>query len=176
MKTYRWSLLALALAVFWVIVGLVGDSGTVEDTEITVSLTTETTTGNTPSTVANPSPTTPDQAPTDPEARSTTTVVAPARFSDLPTIAPRELPIEALDTLDRIAAGGPFPFRQDDSTFQNREGILPNRPTGHYREYTVITPGEGDRGARRIVAGSDGELYYTDDHYDSFREIVRDGP
>jgi ribonuclease T1 len=37
----------------------------------------------------------------------------------------------------------------------------------------VITPGENDRGARRIVTGEGGEMYYTDDHYDSFREIVR---
>jgi ribonuclease T1 len=28
-----------------------------------------------------------------------------------------------------------------------------------------------DRGARRIVAGSPGEYYYTDDHYRSFRRI-----
>ena len=57
--------------------------------------------------------------------------------------------------------------------FQNREGILPDRPTGYYREYTVRTPGASDRGARRIVAGSDGELYWTADHYASFAKIVR---
>ncbi len=114
------------------------------------------------------------QADTNPTT-STSVAASPPRFSDLSTIAPRDLPIEALDTLDLIAAGGPYPFRQDDSTFQNREEILPDRPLGHYREYTVITPGEGDRGARRIVTGADGALYYTDDHYDSFREIVLDG-
>ncbi len=94
------------------------------------------------------------------------------RFSDLPVISPAELPIEAIDTLDLIASGGPYPYSQDDSTFQNREGILPDEAGGHYREYTVDTPGESDRGARRIVAGADGALYYTDDHYDSFAEIV----
>ncbi len=94
------------------------------------------------------------------------------RFSDLPTISPSELPIEAIDTLDLIASGGPYPYSKDDSTFQNREGILPDEAGGHYREYTVDTPGESDRGARRIVAGADGALYYTDDHYDSFSEIV----
>ena len=40
-------------------------------------------------------------------------------------------------------------------------------------EYTVRTPGESDRGARRIVAGRDGTMYYTSDHYDSFRRIIR---
>jgi guanyl-specific ribonuclease Sa len=42
-----------------------------------------------------------------------------------------------------------------------------------YREYTVLTPGSDDRGARRIVAGSNGEYYYTYDHYNSFERIAR---
>ncbi|MET0218795.1 MAG: ribonuclease domain-containing protein, partial [Burkholderiales bacterium] len=29
-----------------------------------------------------------------------------------------------------------------------------------------------DRGARRIIAGDSGELYYSDDHYRSFRRII----
>ncbi len=95
-----------------------------------------------------------------------------SQFSDLPPIAPADLPLEALDTLALIASDGPYPFNKDDSTFQNREGFLPDFPIGHYREYTVVTPGENDRGARRIVSGADGELYYTSDHYASFSEIV----
>ncbi len=95
-----------------------------------------------------------------------------AQFSDLPSITLDELPLEAIETLFLIEDGGPYPYRQDDGTFQNREGILPDRPQEHYREYTVDTPGSPDRGARRIVSGADGERYYTDDHYDSFREIV----
>jgi guanyl-specific ribonuclease Sa len=57
-------------------------------------------------------------------------------------------------------------------TFQNREKRLPVESGGYYREYTVPTPGEGDRGARRIIAGRDGERYYTPDHYRTFM-IVR---
>lgn len=95
------------------------------------------------------------------------------RAGDLPTIDYADLPPEAHETIALIDVGGPFPFNKDGSTFQNREGILPNRPRGYYREYTVITPGEDDRGARRIVGGDEGELYYTDDHYNSFREIMR---
>ena len=55
--------------------------------------------------------------------------------------------------------------------FGNFEKHLPARERGYYREYTVPTPGARSRGARRIVAGRDGELYYTDDHYNSFRRI-----
>ena len=94
------------------------------------------------------------------------------QYSDLPSVLVTQLPGEALDTLDLIASDGPYPFDRDGLTFENREGILPDFPPGHYEEYTVVTPGESDRGARRIVAGSDGELYYTADHYDSFREII----
>lgn len=93
-------------------------------------------------------------------------------FDGQATITEAELPLEALDTLDLIDDGGPYPFDRDDLTFQNREGLLPDRSPDHYREYTVITPGEDDRGARRIVTGADGERYYTADHYNSFRAIV----
>ncbi len=93
------------------------------------------------------------------------------KVSSLPDITLDDLPPEALDTMALIYTGGPFPFSKDDSVFQNREGILPDQDIGYYREYTVITPGENDRGARRIVGGSVGELYYTADHYDSFSEI-----
>jgi len=82
-----------------------------------------------------------------------------------------ELPPEARATLALIRAGGPFPYRQDGRTFHNREKLLPRRPAGYYREYTVRTPGARDRAARRIVAGDGGEYYYTDDHYRSFRRI-----
>ncbi len=77
-----------------------------------------------------------------------------------------------VDTLRLIEDGGPFPYSKDGSTFQNREGILPQQPKGFYAEYTVETPGSDDRGARRIISGKDGSRFYTDDHYDSFREIV----
>lgn len=95
----------------------------------------------------------------------------PAYIDGLPVITLDELPPEALDTLALIERGGPFPFRQDGTTFQNRERLLPLKPAGYYREYTVITPGASMRGARRIVAGAGGELYYTDDHYANFRRI-----
>ena len=97
---------------------------------------------------------------------------SPTGASTLPTVTVADLPREARDTLALIERGGPYPYRQDDGIFQNREGILPARASGYYREYTVETPGSPDRGARRIVVGADGDRYYTSDHYDSFREIV----
>ncbi len=70
-----------------------------------------------------------------------------------------------------IDRGGPFAYRKDGAVFGNREAILPARPRGHWREYTVPTLGESDRGPRRIVAGRDGELFYTRDHYRTFYRI-----
>ena len=86
---------------------------------------------------------------------------------------PDFLPPEAKATLELIARGGPFPHRQDGVTFQNREQRLPKKIRGYYREYTVETPGLNHRGARRIITGGNPvELYYyTNDHYDSFREF-----
>ncbi len=86
---------------------------------------------------------------------------------------PAFLPPEAIDTLQLIERGGPFPYSRDGVVFQNRERRLPSRPTGYYREYTVRTPGEDDRGARRIIVGGQPPeaYYYTDDHYRSFRKV-----
>ena len=86
---------------------------------------------------------------------------------------PAFLPVEAHAVLQRIERGGPYEYRQDGGVFQNRERRLPDRPRGHYREFTVETPGSRDRGARRIVTGGDPpvEYWYTDDHYRSFRRF-----
>ncbi|WP_067082236.1 ribonuclease domain-containing protein, partial [Streptomyces hygroscopicus] len=51
-----------------------------------------------------------------------------------------DLPSEAHDTLDLIEQGGPYPYPQDGTVFQNREGVLPSQSSGYYHEYTVITP------------------------------------
>ena len=103
------------------------------------------------------------------------------RAAPVGEIAFAALPPEARVTLARIKSGGSFPYAKDGSVFGNREKLLPPRPRGYYREYTVKTPGTRDRGARRIVAGagagpgrdvrSSGEYYYSDDHYNSFRRI-----
>lgn len=89
----------------------------------------------------------------------------------VPEIAASELPREARETLKLIKHGGPFPYERDGAVFGNFEKRLPSQARGYYREYTVPTPGLKHRGTRRVVAGRDGELYYTDDHYRSFRRI-----
>ena len=113
----------------------------------------------------------PTSTPKPARATATPTRAPPAEIDGLPTVTLDELPPEALETLALIESDGPFPFSKDGSTFQNREQLLPRKASGYYREYTVITPGEDDRGARRVVGGEEGELYYTDDHYASFARI-----
>ncbi|MCC9309986.1 ribonuclease [Kitasatospora sp. RB6PN24] len=81
------------------------------------------------------------------------------------------LPGQAQETIRLIARGGPFPYRTDGTVFDNREGRLPEQPSGYYHEYTVVTPGAGDRGARRVVTGRAGEEYWTQDHYAGFQRI-----
>jgi guanyl-specific ribonuclease Sa len=78
--------------------------------------------------------------------------------------------IEIKNTLNRISLHE-HRYRHDGSTFQNREHRLPDKPYGYYTEYTVETPGSRDRGARRLILGSGGEAYYTNDHYRTFVKI-----
>jgi ribonuclease T1 len=94
------------------------------------------------------------------------------------TIALAQLPSQGQDMMKLIYAGGPFKYDKDGVVFGNRERILPAKNRGFYREYTVKTPGERTRGARRIVCGglkpvAPEACYYTDDHYASFRKIAQ---
>lgn len=113
----------------------------------------------------------PATSPTPPQVERSVSPPLPTA----PTSVEQSLPPEARDTIAAIDAGGPFPYDRDGSVFQNREGLLPDRERGYWREYTVDTPGSSDRGARRLVEGRGGELYYTDDHYRSFRQIRAPG-
>lgn len=109
--------------------------------------------------------------PTTPTTSTAVTTAAPATVgaNAIGDICYTDLPPEAWDTLDLIWQGGPYPYPQDDGIFYNREGLLPDQPTGYYHEYTVETPGLDHRGARRIVTGNSYlEDYYTSDHYASF--------
>ena len=90
------------------------------------------------------------------------------------TVGLSALPIDARRTIALIQAGGPFPYSRDGAVFRNAEGLLPKERSGYYHEYTVPTPGEADRGARRIITGADAEFYYTGDHYESFKRVEMD--
>jgi ribonuclease T1 len=139
----------VAAAVTWYVSGDGGGTTTASQPTVTVSPTNDVPTNDVPTNDVDPD-------------------------SGLSWIAESELPPEALDTLKVIDNGGPYAYPgRDDTTFTNREGLLPDHESGYYREYTVETPGSDDRGARRIIRGDGGELYYTDDHYDSFRRIAR---
>lgn len=92
-------------------------------------------------------------------------------WTSVKEISIEELPTEARTTLQLIIQGGPFPYQRDGAVFGNFERRLPLKKRGYYREFTVPTPGRRDRGARRIVTGENGECYYTDDHYRTFRKV-----
>lgn len=94
-----------------------------------------------------------------------------------------------LDLVARVHDGRPLPFPKDGAVFANREGRLPTRPSGYYREYTVlppagspsditvggrpfrISPPQGRRGAERLVIGGGELLWYTPDHYKTFIQL-----
>lgn len=93
----------------------------------------------------------------------------------LPDVVLADLPPEAREVNALIRKGGPFHYDRDGVVFGNREKILPAEPRGYYHEYTVRTPGELSRGARRIICGGPPRkpeaCWYTSDHYQSFRRI-----
>lgn len=107
-----------------------------------------------------------------PKPGPTTTVSSSAKAG---TVALSSLPKQAADTVRLIEQGGPFPYAHDGIVYQNLEHQLPAKPRGYYHEYTVVTPGSADRGARRIITGgsapSSGEWFYTGNHYASFVRV-----
>lgn len=116
--------------------------------------------------------------PTGPEGGNSATASMNVTAGDVDPISglrwidESQLPAEGRQTLELIRTGGPYLFpRNDDQRYNNNNGVLPKEQRGYYREYTVITPGSSDRGARRIIAGDSGDTYYTADHYESFRKI-----
>lgn len=94
----------------------------------------------------------------------------------LPEVALADLPKEAREVYVLVGKGGPFAFDRDGVVFGNREKLLPAKPRGYYHEYTVRTPGEKTRGARRIVCGgaprTPDACWYSSDHYQSLARIV----
>jgi ribonuclease T1 len=88
-----------------------------------------------------------------------------------------------LKLIEDVYYGRPLQYPKDGAVFQNREGLLPPQPSGHYREYTVmppagspsritvggrtfdIRPANGTRGVERLVIGGGRECWYSPDHY-----------
>lgn len=111
-----------------------------------------------------------------PETQPATREAPPA---EVPNVTIRDLDgktvfrgtVDVQPTLDRIAAGKRLDYRNDGSTFQNREGRLPRKSSGYYKEYVHPTPSLSGPGPQRIVGGEKGEAYYTPDHYRTFQRI-----
>lgn len=94
------------------------------------------------------------------------------------------------DLLARIAVCRPMPYDNDGNIHSKPRPGLPKKPSGYYREYTLIVPGRptgsGEepvviggqtyiagpvlsyRGAERLLIGDHREIYYTPDHYSTF--------
>ncbi|MFE9402874.1 ribonuclease domain-containing protein [Streptomyces sp. NPDC006530] len=97
----------------------------------------------------------------------------PAWAKGMAAVPADRLPPEARRTLTLIDKGGPYPYSKDGVVFGNVEKLLPRQKRGYYHEYTVETPNSRDRGARRLITGQGGEFYYTDDHYKTFKAVLR---
>ena len=168
---------AVALVVAWFALGglgrsgagaVPGASGSASAATAATSTATRTPSAGRPSgtasTATSARPTTSGASATDPA-------------NGLRWVSVETLPKQAGQTLTLIRAGGPFPYAKDGTVFGNNEGLLPRQARGYYHEFTVPTPGESDRGARRIVTGgpaygvTNGEFYYTGDHYATFERI-----
>ena len=71
-------------------------------------------------------------------------------------------------SISRILAGKKDRHRNDGAIFRNREGRLPRKARGYYREYVHPTKGMRAVGPQRLIVGRDGDWWYTPDHYKSF--------
>lgn len=94
-----------------------------------------------------------------------------------------------LKIIENVYYGRPLQFPKDGTVFLNKEGRLPPKNNGYYREYTVlppegttshltvgdrefeISPPQGHRGAERLIIGGGEVLYYTPDHYRTFIQL-----
>jgi len=156
-KALAGAVAVLVVVVVAVLVGLLGPGDPQEATPAPGGATSAATSGSRRPTA----PVTPSPGARDPE-------------SGLRVVALTSLPREAQQTVALVDAGGPFPYSQDGVTFGNYERVLPAHARGWYREYTVRTPGERDRGPRRIVTGDrDRQVFYTGDHYATFVRVSR---
>lgn len=58
--------------------------------------------------------------------------------------------------------------------FSNLEGLLPKASGRQYYECDIDYAG-GYRGAKRIIYSNDGLIFYTEDHYKSFKPLYQEG-
>lgn len=88
-----------------------------------------------------------------------------------------DIPSKVYDVLDYVKDNGKAKKSYvGGRTFGNREQHLPKKDKSGkritYQEWDVNPKVKGkNRGTERIVTGSDGRSWYTNDHYNSFKEI-----
>lgn len=97
------------------------------------------------------------------------------------TVAPNEatnnIPPKVYKILKHIKDNGKAPEGYvGGRIFQNRERQLPTKDSNgqkiKYQEWDVNPKKKGkNRGTERLVTGSDGKNWYTDDHYQTFTEV-----
>jgi RHS repeat-associated protein len=102
-----------------------------------------------------------------------------------PETAGAEIPQSARAVLNQVdESGGPLSGYKGGSTFANdgRAGgqVLPQTTPGGdpitYQEWDVNPYQKGvNRGAERLVTGSDGSAWYTNDHYSTFVQVRGSG-
>jgi dienelactone hydrolase/guanyl-specific ribonuclease Sa len=104
------------------------------------------------------------------------TSTIPAKTAIAPK-TPAGVPEKAMKVLEFVDKNGRAPDGYEGGrNFGNFEKRLPERDGSgsrlRYREWDVNPLRQGvNRGAERLVTGSDGSAYYTSDHYNSFKKI-----
>ena len=71
--------------------------------------------------------------------------------------------------LDEVAPG----MSIGGDYYGNYEGVLPDEPGREYHECDIDYE-SGNRNGKRIVYSNDGNIYYTEDHYNSFEHLYGD--
>ena len=80
--------------------------------------------------------------------------------------------IDVNPTLERVRAGRKLGHRNDGAIFRNREGKLPKeRDPNYYREFVHHFKKMPFPGPQRVIVGKKGEVYYTGDHYNTYRRV-----
>ena len=124
-----------------------------------------------PATVSIPrsAPRAPDTRPAAPAPRP----APPIALGDPVLERQVALVIGSMDRTGRPPAGVAQGGRRSGQrgVFENAEGRLPREADGYYTETDVWPRGAGGRGARRLIFGRGGDVYYTADHYRTFVRV-----
>lgn len=97
--------------------------------------------------------------------------------SEIPVVNKKDISQNVLKVLKAIQEyGKPIEGYVGGRKFGNYEGLLPKKDNVgrkiNYQEWDIYPKIEGkNRGAERLITGSDKKVYFTQNHYKSFVEI-----